>query len=263
MKRQYLFVAVLVILGLLPGACVIEHHSDGFSHNGGKQTFEVYEENMRALLVFVDLAIRMDHYLAAPEDERPDAEQEYLPEYKIRSVGEGEWVGLRVRDTVFRVVTGGKALTDEGAEWKIYSVENVYVPSWATLIRTGEKKFALKVESCRTYQWTTEAELELQYKQDSLPDYYEDAEWSISGSGECVYNAEYDKVNQIVLQFEITRPLEKFAQSRHVADRGEVVMQVENLYLKQQEKIIATIENPDASDYRRVRILYKGKEYEY
>lgn len=263
MKRWILESLIWMGMILLPGACVIEHE-DRYSnnYNGGEQAFDTYEDNLNILTSFLDLAIRMEHYLSVPEDERFDAEQKYFAEYKIRFVGEDEWAGLRARDTAFRIVTGGQSFETEGAVWKVRNYEGVISPSWATLTNTGEKNITLAVEACEVWRWATDAALEFRYEQESIPEDYYFGDWTISGSGECVSRMDEDEQARILLNFEIVRPLVKLAGISHVADEGEVSLLVHDTYLRQEEKVKATIESLSGSG-RRVRIFYKGKEYQH
>lgn len=263
MKRWIWKSVTWVIVILLLGACVIEHEERNSSnYNGGERAFDVYEDNMKVLTSFLDLAIRMEHYLAVPEDERFDAEQKYFPEYKIRSVGEEEWVGLRARDTAFRIVTGGRSLGTEGAEWKVCKYEGVFFPSWVTLTYNETKNITLTVGGCEAWNWTIDAALQFQSEDEELPVNYYIGGWAIHGNGKCVSEKDQHEQPRILLDFEITQPLVKLAGADDVANEGEVALLVRDTYLQQEEKVKATIESL-AGDGRWVNILYKGKEYRH
>lgn len=260
MQMRNIFVMVLIFAGILPVACVIEHEDGYDSKNGGKQAFNAYEDNMRELVSFVDLAIRMENYLAAPENERPNAEEIYFPDHKIRPAGEQAWAGLQARDTVFRIVTGGQSLFTEGAEWQVYGYGVLFAP--AVLTCTGEQSIALDVKGRRGAVWTTDASLSFQCKQETVPENYYAGKWVISGSGKCVTEADYSDRHRILLNFELTQPLEKVSRTRYIADKGEVSMQVRDLYQEKDEKVKAEFSLlPDQS--RLLKIFYKGKEYQF
>lgn len=260
MQMRNIFVMVLIFAGILPVACVIEHEDGYASKNGGKQAFSAYEDNMRELVSFVDLAIRMENYLSVPENERPNAEEIYFPDHKIRPAGEQAWAGLQARDTVFRIVTGGQSLFTEGAKWEVYGYGVLFAP--AVLTCTGEQRIALEVEGCRGAVWTTDASLSFQCKQETVPENYYAGKWMISGSGKCVSEADYNNRNRILLGFEIIQPLEKDSRSKYIAENGEVSMLVKDLSLKREEKIKAEFKLlPDQS--RLLKIFYKGKEHQF
>lgn len=252
MKRWIFY--ILIFAGLLPSACVIEHHDSYRSGtNGGKQAFEAYENNMQFCESLLDLAIRMDRYLAVPENERTEAEDLLFPAYKIRPVGERGWVGMQNRDTVFRIITDGNSLFTEGTEWQVCN---------ASLVCNGAKSFTLKVKGYRGPVWTTDAELQYQCMQDKNPGNYDAGEWMISGKGECASEPDYENKKRILLNFEITQALKKIAESKYVADQGKVALVVRDLYLQQEEKIKAEFDSSSGWE-RYLKITYKDRNYVY
>ena len=91
-------ILILVLIGPL-GACSEECGYD--SHAGyqlGKQNFDYLEGNMASILSFWDLALRMNTYLTALDEEGEDRVEELFPDYRLQQVNEYEWIGWKGQD---------------------------------------------------------------------------------------------------------------------------------------------------------------------
>lgn len=254
MKKQNFCYGILLIFTL--NACVLEHGdlSAIQSYNAGKQAFNYVEGNMADMLAKFDIALRLNAYLATPEEERAQAEDRYFPEYKIRANGENQWIGLYNGDTVFRISTGEYVLNQEGTLWKYddrYTEETNI-----TCLQAG--KWLLETRDTQNYNWVSNARFEIETEHAACPENFQNSDFIVSGSGQSVSYGD----KEIILDFVIVEPMQKMASSKFLFSEGYLTIKATDTSLQLTEYISARL--TQLSDRQRsLKIVYKGETYSY
>lgn len=254
MKKQNFCFGIILIF--MMNSCVLEHGDSSAiqSYNAGKQAFNYVEGNMADMLAKFDIALRLNAYLAAPEEEREQAEDRYFPEYKIRADKGNQWIGLFNGDTVFRISTGNCALNQEGGLWKYddrYTEETNI-----TCLQAG--KWLLETRDTQNYNWVSNARFEIETEHAACPENFQNSDFIVSGSGQSV--SFRDK--ELILDFVIVEPMQKVASSKYLFSEGYLTIKAADTSLQLTEYISAQLTR--LSDKQRLlRVVYKGETYSY
>lgn len=254
----------MVVLGIsyLLGGCRKEDsYESSYEFNTGKQSFEHLENNMAAILSFFDLSLRMNAYLDWPEEEQAEALRECFPDYQIQLDEEGNWIGVKEQNTVFRVVTDGLDLTTETAVWKLDGCCEAYHGAM-TIICTGWGNWTLETQCVINGVWKSEAYLRIKYQGEQMPVDFEQGDWVISGSGKSAIEEEGAEWENEWMRFEIGEHLAKLGGSRYLFDRGVLYLTLQNAEYERQEYVKAELK-PLLEKGRQLQITYRGQEKIY
>ena len=246
---------ILVLMGSL-GACSEECGYD--SHAGyqlGKQNFDYLEGNMASILSFWDLALRMNTYLSALDEEGVDRVEELFPEYRLLQVNEHEWVGLKEQDTVFRIVTDDLALTTETARWEIVGYRAPY-EGQITVLCSSLRTWMFTVSALQNRRWISDASLKINYNGEKMPRNFNDGDWIVSGVGKSIADGEE------ILNFEIAESLIRYAESHYLFDKGLLYLRLKSMFSRKEEIVKAEMKTLPGSD-RSLQITYRGEVYSY
>jgi len=245
---------ILVLIGSL-GACSEECGYD--SHAGyqlGKQNFDYLEGNMASILSFWDLALRMNTYLTALDEEGEDRVEELFPDYRLQQVNEHEWIGWKGQDSVFKVVTDDLALTTETAHWEIVGCRAPY-EGQLTVLCSGLRTWVFHVSALQNRKWISDASLKINYNGEQTPRNFNDGDWIVSGVGKSMTDEEE------ILNFEIAESLIRYAESHYLFDKGLLYLR-KNRFSPKEEIVKAEMKTLPGSD-RSLQITYKGEVYSY
>ena len=248
-------ILILVLIGPL-GACSEECGYD--SHAGyqlGKQNFDYLEGNMASILSFWDLALRMNTYLTALDEEGEDRVEELFPDYRLQQVNEHEWIGWKGQDSVFKVVTDDLALTTETAHWEIVGCRAPY-EGQLTVLCSGLRTWVFHVSALQNRKWISDACLKINYNGEQTPRNFNDGDWIVSGVGKSMTDEEE------ILNFEIAESLIRYAESHYLFDKGLLYLRLKNRFSPKEEIVKAEMKTLPGSD-RSLQITYKGEVYSY
>ena len=198
-------ILILVLIGPL-GACSEECGYD--SHAGyqlGKQNFDYLEGNMASILSFWDLALRMNTYLTALDEEGEDRVEELFPDYRLQQVNEHEWIGWKGQDSVFKIVTDDLALTTETAHWEIVGCRAPY-EGQLTVLCSGLRTWVFHVSALQNRKWISDASLKINYNGEQTPRNFNDGDWIVSGVGKSMTDEEFalDNKKKVVVRKRIS-----------------------------------------------------------
>jgi len=262
MRRYIFFVFAVFFAGTFLGGCGNEEGDDnsrGF--HSGKQSFEDLENNMAAILSFFDLSLRMNAYLERPEEVEVETLPGCFPDYQIIRNDEGEWLGLKGQDTVFRVVTDGLALTMETAVWKLDGCCEAY-HGVMTIVCTGLGTWTLETNSVVNGIWKSKAFLRVKYQGEHMPLDFNRGNWMISGNGESMIEDEEKEGNSEIMRFEIGESLIKTGESKYLFDKGVLYLTVQNPDDERQELVKTELKSFSAGG-RQLQITSRGVEKIY
>ena len=248
-------ILILVLIGPL-GSCSEECGYD--SHAGyqlGKQNFDYLEGNMASILSFWDLALRMNTYLTALDEEGEDRVEELFPDYRLQQVNEYEWIGWKGQDSVFKIVTDDLALTTETAHWEIVGCRAPY-EGQLTVLCSGLRTWVFHVSALQNRKWISDASLKINYNGEQTPRNFNDGDWIVSGVGKSMTDEEE------ILNFEIAESLIRYAESHYLFDKGLLYLRLKNRFSPKEEIVKAEMKTLPGSD-RSLQITYKGEVYSY
>lgn len=256
MKKCSAFVVVCFFLMAFLIGCGKEEGYD--YHSGfytGKQSFESLENNIASILSFFDLSLRMNAYLEQTEEERSDSMNRYFPNYQIVMDGEGNWLGLKEQDTIFKIITDDLALTTETAQWDIIGYETPYEGK-ITILCTNLRCWDFNVTAIENRGWISEADLKINYSGEGNPRNFNDGDWIVSGRGKSV--AEHESI----MNFEIAESLIRFANSKYLFNRGMLYLQLKDLLSLKEEVVKVEMKSIMEND-RSLQITCGGELYSY
>ena len=262
MKRKLIYISLCFLCILMLGSCTKEvgyEYQQGY--NAGKQSFEYLESNMAAFLSFFDLSLRMNAYLEVPGELQPEVVSDYFPDYRVSRNENGDWIGLKGGDTVFRVAPDDLPLTTETAVWRLDGCCDVYDGAMKVTC-TGSRSWTLELYSVVNGMWRSDAHLKIQYQGETLPTDFIHGDWIVSGSGQSVSDSYGEIEGQTILNFEVAESLMKISSSQYLFDKGVLFMVVEDIDDQRKEVIKAELKSLPESG-RQLRVTYKGEVYAY
>lgn len=253
---------IAILMNSLFISCVIEGEDPYMIENehAGRRAFNNLENHLTTCFAsYFDIALRMDMYLSAADEQWQEMEDMYFPECKIRRVGENRWAGIWGGNTLFVLETDGRLLSEEQACWKI-GKEGIGDKNIEKITCTGKGKWKIEAIglAVSSYEsWSMDAVFTLEHQAERMPARFMDFDWSMTGAGQCRQEDE-----QVLLRFESVEPLLRIGsyESLFVEGKWEIWAEDEERQLKQPIEV--TIE-PSGFNERNVRIVYRGQTYEY
>lgn len=120
MKKILSIVALIAAMSVLLFSCKVEDNSvSQLNSNGMMLTSYWQTATQRVLMQAPNTVFHFNAWLSAPEEERPAIEDKYFIYSKIRQLSDNEWSIIQNGKTLCRINTGGKLLSEPGAEWAV------------------------------------------------------------------------------------------------------------------------------------------------
>lgn len=252
---------LLVLIMLLPGCGKEEFEERQGGNNGGKQSFEYFENNMAAFMSLFDLSLRMNMWLEMPEAKRLQAQDEYFPDYRICPAGESLWLGLQGQDTIFRIESDGLPLTMNTAVWKLKGCCDAFQGA-LTMTCTGLRTWSLELSLVKQGCWVSEAHLKIQSQSELMPADFNQGDWVISGQGQCISEDCDMSGETVILDFEMDESLARISGSKYLFDKGVIYLKMREPEREREETVKAVLRRlSDAG--RQLRITWRGEVFSY
>lgn len=250
-----------ILLGSVFVSCVLDGKDDNSIENShsGKRAYRYLENNIGICLSsYFDIALRMNVYLSASPEEWQSLEDRYFPEYKIRRLGETQWMGVLGTDTVFRLETDGRLLSEDGSCWIIGKSQLDRGIEKITCERKGRWRIeAMGLPLGQLEEWVISAVFEVEDHTGRVPEEFDGADWRVMAFGECL-----EENDRILLRFESQEPLLRSGGSDDLFVEGKLDIWAGDLN-RQLEETVGVVIAPLAENGRTVSIVYRGKTYVY
>lgn len=274
MKIFKLFVLVFIV-GL--SSCGIDDMQSKPDYTKpGKQMFDQTDQNVKLLTGWLDLLLKMNTYIQAPEANRITVEDTYFTKYKIRNSALNTWSLIEQGDTVCRIIVDGKPFTETGAKWEIQA-KNMLSP--CPFVCINSSKWMLTVSNFAVYKPTSVYSSDAYYNSysstgivttfitDSLcfesetlsPESFEKSNFQISGKGEYLQTNNNQKVQ---ISFFIEQNLKHVANSYFTVNSGKLSLTALDLKNLQSGEASAEFETL-IGDNRKLTIVYNGRTQIY
>ncbi len=254
-KRCYLGSLIWIWIA---SSCVWEKADEyNWRNNAGKQAFDYVESQVSLGIWYYDMALKLNAYLSVPPEHRPQAEDFYFPEYKIRPGEENEWLGIRDEQIVFKIRTDGRSLHAAKALWKVCRYEGE-ARGEMRIESQGAGKWEIKTGELNTGPWVSMFILEIENAGEGIPESFLSGHFLVTGSGKSI--TQWGE--KIKMDFETVGSMRHLPGSRYIFNEGIWDIRAWN----PEERIEAVIRGELTilpGDKRSLRIVYKGREYFY
>ena len=268
MKTNYLKGFIVLAIVVL-SSCGIDNGAPKPDYTkAGKQMFDQTEVNMQMLTDWIDVMLKINTYIQAPDANKIAIEDKYFTNFKIRNSALNTWSLIELGDTIYQVIIDGNPFTKAGATWKIKTSGMTYSCPFTCV---DSKNWLLKVSNFAVQKRKTEAYYSnntittyiidsLNFKCDTdLPESFNNYNFQVSGKGK--FSLE-NYSQSVMISFEIVKDLNHIANSYFNMNSGKY-----NLYaldLDTSKSGTSTVEFETLiGDNRKITVVYNGRTQVY
>ncbi len=156
MKKTSIILSIAFLSVALLNSCKVEDNSvKQLNQNGMVVTSYWQTATQRILLNMPNMAFHFNAWLSASEEERPGIEDQYFNYSKIRQISDNEWAILLNGRTLCHINTGGKLLSDPGAEWNVLDYEQAVPLPLQDMLPFGKDSVRITLRHTGN-KWTAE-----------------------------------------------------------------------------------------------------------
>lgn len=164
MNKAMLFAAIIFTAIATFTSCIIEE-GGGSTKKATLAGVIIYDhtvENISTVIEITDLALKLDKYISAPENEKAGIAAKYFPGY-IMTLNAGQW-SIKAPYETFIIKPGSNSVHTVGSKWEARSDGPVYTSNYMTtpifveIECTGDKAWKLSVHEKTGYNINFDAD---------------------------------------------------------------------------------------------------------
>lgn len=128
MKKISVIACIAFLLAAVFNSCKVEDHSvTQLNKNGMALTSYWQAATQRVMINTPNTVFHFNAWLSASEEDQPAIEDKYFTYSKLRQISDNEWMIITNGKNRCRINTGGKLLSDPGAEWSVVDYDQSYL----------------------------------------------------------------------------------------------------------------------------------------